>query len=94
MSEELKTFLEHFKRNCSVMVVETIEERNYFHWKRLCFESLNSEELGEISKYIIKYFSQIGNYSHILPKVHAYQYLGGMQLCLTIEDREIRKFLM
>jgi hypothetical protein len=90
MSKELKELKKHFSKNCNIKVVDTIEETNYPHWKRLCFGSLNCEEMIEVSSYIKKTFSTEGNYSHLSPKLHAY---NGV-LCLTIDISQIKDKLI
>lgn len=54
MSKELKEFKKHFEANCSVKIIDTIEENHLPHWKRLCFNQLNCDEMTEISLYIKK----------------------------------------
>jgi hypothetical protein len=86
MSPELKAFKEHFKANCFVKVTNTVEDRAFFHWKRLCFDSLNCEEMIQIAQYIKKTFSNPGDYSHLQPKISVYNY----ELCLTLDVSEIK----
>jgi hypothetical protein len=90
MSKELAAFRKHFQENCSVRVEMTIEDENYFHWKRLVFHSLNCEEMNEISKYIQNTFSNEGKYSHLLPKLGVH---NGF-LCLTVDSKEIKEKIM
>jgi len=87
MSKELKEFKKHFSQNCNVKVLGTIEQTHLPHWKRLCFNSLNCEEMLEVSNYIKNTFSVDGKYSHLLPKLHPY---NGV-LCLTIDVNQIRE---
>jgi hypothetical protein len=86
MSPELKAFKEHFKANCSVKVTDTVENKSYFHWKRLCFNSLNCEELLQIAQYIKNTFSNTDNDSHLRLKLHIYD--DG--LCLTVDVSDIK----
>lgn len=90
MSKELKALKKHFTENCNVKVIATIEEATYPHWKRLCFGSLNCEEMIQVSSYIKKTFSTEGKYSHLLPKLHPY---NGF-LCLTIDVSQIKDKLI
>lgn len=87
MSKELKAFKKHFTENCDVRIIGTIEENHLPHWKRLCFNSLNCEEMLKVSQYIKNTFSTSGKYSHLLPKLHVY---NGM-LCLTADVSEIKE---
>lgn len=93
MKNELKKLVKHFKENCNVRVVSTIEERTFPHWKRLVFDSLNCDDMMKISEYIKTYFSEKGNYSHLLPQLHAYNYNGNSCICLTFDIEEIKKHL-
>ena len=86
MSPELKAFKEHFQASCSVKVTDTAENKSYFHWKRLCFNALNCEEMLQIAQYIKNTFSNVGDYSHLRPKLHIYD--DG--LCLTVDVSEIK----
>ena len=90
MSPELKAFKEHFKANCSVKVTDVIEDRTFFHWKRLCFNSLDCEEMMQIAQYIKNTFSNPGNYSHLLPKVYVYNH----ELCLTVDVSDIKNKIL
>jgi hypothetical protein len=85
MSKELKEFKKHFEANCSVKVIDTIEENHLPHWKRLCFNQLNCDEMIEISSYIKKTFSVEGKYSHLSPKLQIYNRV----LCLTVDISQI-----
>lgn len=86
-SSEITKFYNHFKTNCKVKVVDVIEERTFFHWKRLVFNDLNCEEMLEVATYIKNTFSTKGNYSHLLPTLHTYN----DRLCLTVDVSEINK---
>jgi hypothetical protein len=90
MSPELKAFLHHFQKNCSVKVIDTIEENHLPHWKRLCFELLNCEEMLHLGQYIKNTFSESGKYSHLQPKIHTYK----NELCLTVDVSHIKSKIM
>jgi len=89
MSKELTTLYNHFKENCSVKVEGKLEERQYPHWKRLMFHSLDCEQMDEISRYIKNTFSNVGKYSHKLPQLCVY---NGF-LCLTVDIAQIKEKL-
>lgn len=90
MSPELQKLKNHFETKTRIKVFDVIEERAFFHWKRLVFKSgLNCEELETISKYIKNNFSEEGTYSHVLPKLGVYE----NKLCLTFDESEIKRFL-
>lgn len=90
-SEELKKFKEHFLANTiNIKIVDTTEERSFYHWKTLIFNSLNVEEMLEIANYIIKTFSQKGKFSHLLPKLNCRDGL----LALTVDEDQIKKFIL
>ena len=86
-SVELTKFYNHFKKNCTVKVIDTAESRTYFHWKRLLFDSLNSDQMLELADYIKETFSTRGLYSHNLPKLHAFD----GRLCLTVDVEQINE---
>jgi hypothetical protein len=90
MSKELLAFKKHFQENCSIKVEMTIEDKSYFHWKRLVFHSLNCEQMNEVSWYIRKTFSKEENYSHLLPKLGVH---NGF-LCLTVDVIQIKEKIM
>ncbi len=86
MSKELSKLKKHFKANCNVKVINTIETKQYFHWKRLVFDfGLNCEELEDITSYIRYTFSTPGKYSHQLPKLGVFK----GNLCLTVDAEQI-----
>ena len=88
MSPELQKFKHHFETFTRIRVLDVIEERQYFHWKRLVFkEGLNCEELNTISNYIKNTFSQKDLYSHLLPKL----VVCDNKLCLTVDVKEIKR---
>ena len=87
MSKELKEFKKHFEANCNIRVIDTVEEAHFPHWKRLCFDSLNCDEMSEVSSYIKNTFSNPGISSHLLPKLHTYK----DSLCLTVDVSVIRE---
>jgi hypothetical protein len=87
MSTELKDFKNHFIKNCDVKILGTIEEKHLPHWKRLCFDSLNCEEMLKVSLYIKNTFSNDGYYSHLLPKLQNYN----NTLCLTVDVSQIKE---
>jgi hypothetical protein len=84
-SKELKEFKKHFEANCRVKVTGTIEEAHFPHWKRLCFDSLNCDEMKEVGEYIKNTFSNPFDFSYKLPKLHAYN----NYLCLTVDVSSI-----
>ena len=90
MSKELTAFKKHFQNNCSIKVIKTIEERNYPHWKRLAIESLNCEQMAELSWYIRTTFSVEGKYSHKLPTLKEYK----GYLCLTVDESQIKRSIL
>ena len=90
MSKEMEAFKKHFQENCSVIVRETIEDRNFFHWKRLAFHSLNCEGMSEISRYIQETFGNEARFSHLLPQLVV---CDGF-LCLTVDAVQIREKIM
>lgn len=90
MSKELEAFKKHFEANCSVKVIDAIEQNMYPHWKRLCFISLNCEDLLKISEYIRNTFSEPGNYSHLAPKIGYYDSC----ICLTVDVKDIIKKIL
>jgi hypothetical protein len=89
MSNELKEFKKHFEANCSIKVIDTIEESHLPHWKRLCFNQLNCNDMIEIAMYIKNTFSVKDTYSHLLPKIQIY---NGF-LCLTVDVSQIEKLI-
>lgn len=90
MSKELIAFKKHFERNCSIKVIDTIEESRYPHWKRLCFQSLNCTQMVMLAEYIFDTFSNPGDFSHDMPKVHSYADM----LCLTVDVADINKKIL
>jgi hypothetical protein len=86
-SKELKAFKQHFQENCSVRVVDTIEDQRIMHWKRLDLGHLNCEEMEEVARYIKDTFYNEGMYSHILPTLGVHK---GM-LCLTVDVSQINE---
>jgi len=86
-SRESTEFKKHFQSNCSIKVVDTIEESHFTQWKRLSFGSLNCDEMLEVSSYIIITFGTRGNYSHRLPTLHSYN----GELCLTVDVSQIKE---
>ena len=89
-SKELQAFKKHFIENCSVRVFDTIEHRNYFHWKRLEFSTLNHDDIIEIAKYIRDTFSTDGSYTHLSPKLHAFN----CNLVLTVDVDLIKSHIL
>lgn len=87
MSKELTAFKKHFQGNCPVKVIDTIEEPHFPHWKRLCFNQLNCEEMVEVAAYIKNTFGTPGGYSHLSPKLHTYNNF----LCLTVDISVIKE---
>ena len=85
MSKELTAFKKHFKNNCSIKVVKTIEESHWQHWKRLAIDGLDCEQMAELDRYIRSTFSVTGKFSHKLPKLHEYK----GYLCLTVDESQI-----
>jgi len=90
ISKELFCFKVDFATKTHIKIASTIEERTFFHWKRLVFQSLNCEEMATIAKYIKDTFSTPGKYSHILPKLGSY---NGC-LTLTVHREQIEEFIM
>ena len=68
---------------------DTEENRTFYHWKRLIFTELNSEQLKKISEFIIKNFSTRGQYSHLLPTLHSFE----GNIALTFDRDDINEFL-
>lgn len=89
-SKELMAFYRHFQANCSVKVEMVLEEKRYFHWKRLVFHQLNHDDLVEIAQYLRDTFRNEGRFSHLLPKLGTY---NGF-LCLTVDVSQIREKIL
>jgi hypothetical protein len=89
-SKELNAFKSHFETSTGLKVMDIYEDRTTPHWKRLLFDTLNSEEMLKIAEYIIMNFSTPGRYSHLLPKFHSYNGCAA----LTIGVDEIQKFII
>ena len=90
MSPELKAFKAHFESKTNIRVMDTKEDKQYFHWKRLIFPQLDAEQMMWIAEYILMNFSTPGRYSHRLPKLHAH---GGC-IALTIDKEQIHEFII
>ena len=90
ISIELKKFKEHFEKNTGIKIQNTIEERNYFHWKRLVFDKLECDDLIKIGNYLKKYFHEDNYYYEYSPSLHVY---NGM-LTLTADIKLIKKFIL
>jgi hypothetical protein len=90
ISKELKDVKDHFEKNTGIKVQKTIEERNYFHWKRLVFEKLECDDLIKIGNYLKKYFHEDNYYYEYSISLH--EYCGMMTL--TIDERLIKKFII
>ena len=90
MSKELSAFKKHFQENCSIKIIHTIENERCFHWKRLCFQELNCEQMEEVSRYIKRTFSNEGRFSHLLPGLVVYDNF----LCLTVDVKQIKEKIM
>lgn len=89
-SKELIAFYRHFVANCSVKVEMSLEEKTYFHWKRLVFHQLNHDDLVKIAQYLRDTFRNEGRYSHLLPKLGSYN----GYLCLTVDVSQIREKIL
>jgi hypothetical protein len=89
-SKELKAFKAHFETSTGLRVMDIYEDRTTPHWKRLLFDSLDSEKMLKIAEYIMMNFSTPGRYSHLLPKIHSYN----GYVALTVGVDEIEKFII
>ena len=89
ISKELSAFKKHFESNTKIKVYNTIEDRTFYHWKRLVLNSLNSKELMIISKYISINFS-ISNKHTQSVKLGVYN----NQLVLTADVKIINEFIL
>jgi hypothetical protein len=89
MSKELRLLLDAFKKSTGITPIGVREDRTFYHWKRLIFGQLNSEQLLKISEFIVSHFSTRGKYSHLLPTLHSFD----GQLALTFDAEEINEFL-
>ena len=89
MSEELIRLRNEFIKSTGITPDDTEENRTFYHWKRLIFTELNSEQLKKISEFIIKNFSTRGQYSHLLPTLHSFE----GNIALTFDRDDINEFL-
>lgn len=89
MSNELSRFKEHFEKNTNMKVHDTYEHHSCYHWKRLLFSELNSEQLVIIGQYIKDTFSTPGKYSHLLPKIQTW----GNDISITVDVDIINQFI-
>lgn len=89
-SKELIAFYRHFVANCSVKVEMSLEEKRYFHWKRLVFHQLDHDDLIDIALYLRHTFKNEGRYTHLLPKLGVYN--GYM--CLTVDASLIKEKIL
>jgi len=89
-SKELIAFKNDFEKSTGINVLFTIEERTYFHWKRLVLPHLNSEHLLSIAIYINNRFYTKNKYTHLSPKIQSYE----NNLVLTVDVKDIKKFIL
>lgn len=89
-SQELVAFKKHFEASTNIKVSDTLEERQYPHWKRLLFTSLNAIDVAKISEYIINHFSTPNKFTHLSPELHSYN----GYLALTVDVAEIKEFIL
>jgi len=89
-SPELKAFKLDFEMYTKIKVDGLIENREFFHWKRLVFSRLNCEDLRKISDYIIHRFSTPGIYTHLSVELVPFD----NQMCLTVDSSNIKKFII
>lgn len=83
----LKEFAEDFSAITEI-IVKPLEEKEFPHWKRLLIPTqLNSNDLQMISTFIKMRFSRVGNYSHLLPKLHVYN----GTLCVTVDVKQLEE---
>jgi hypothetical protein len=89
MSNELLRFKEHFEINTNIRVHDVYEHYSCYHWKRLLFHELNSEQLEIIGRYLKKTFYSHGKSSHLLPKIQTW----GNDISITIDVNLINQFI-
>lgn len=89
-SIELQSFKNHFEFNTGIKVLNIIEERNFFHWKRLVFSELNCDQLITIGNYIKTFFHEDNKYYEYNIKLHTYNNIS----CLTCNVDYIKKFIL
>lgn len=88
-SDEIKSFKEDFESFTRIKVYGLIEDRSYFHWKRLVLKPLNCEEMKSVSEYIFYRFSKYGVYTHLMPSLSSFD----NHLCLTVDRKFIDEFI-
>lgn len=88
-SQEIKSFKKDFESFTGIKVYGLIEDRSYFHWKRLVLKPLNCEEMQKISEYILYRFSKYGVYTHLMPSLSCFD----GYLCLTVDRSYIHEFI-
>jgi hypothetical protein len=93
-SKELTAFKRDFELSTGIKTHGMIEERTFFHWKRLVLDDLTAKELTAIDTYFRQRFYQKGKFTHELPEIHSYNYLGGCYLVVTVDIELIQKFIL
>ena len=88
-SEDIIRFKKHFQDNTDIKVIGVIEDRTFFHWKRLILPPLNYGNIEIIKNYINRTFYVKGKYYHLSPTIGVYN----NQLTLTIDVGYITKFI-
>lgn len=89
-SSEITKFKNDFKAWTKIRVLDVIEEKDWFHYKRLVLPPLNCEQLTLVAEYIKNRFWINGTYTHRSVKMHEY----GGRLVITADKDIINKVIV